>query len=289
MRGEIERGRERERRNRKMRKVDRERECAVFGLDKRNEKCLKRRWTGEGGAVKCFLLFFCFEERGEITYKALSSWDPSADLSTQRGRVFKLQNETQHLFVGLFPGTTYFFTLKASTNKGFGPPVTSRITTKIAAPMMPEYESETPLNETETTITILLKPAQSRGAPISSYQLVVKELRKSKSRRAAEEPQCFLAPFSFRNASILDSSYYMAAELPPSSLTMVQPFTVGDNKSYGGFWNPPLSPAKSYSIYFQAVSRSNGEWDPGRTLFTQNRTEHRLFTGGNAVRRGFEH
>uniref|UniRef100_A0A3B4AP71 protein-tyrosine-phosphatase n=1 Tax=Periophthalmus magnuspinnatus TaxID=409849 RepID=A0A3B4AP71_9GOBI len=195
----------------------------------------------------------------EITYKALSSWDPSADLSTQRGRVFKLQNETQHLFVGLFPGTTYFFTLKASTNKGFGPPVTSRITTKIAAPMMPEYESETPLNETETTITILLKPAQSRGAPISSYQLVVKELRKSKSRRTAEEPQCFSTPFSFRNASILDSSYYMAAELPPSSLTMVQPFTVGDNKSYGGFWNPPLSPAKSYSIYFQAVSRSNGE------------------------------
>lgn len=32
--------------------------------------------------------------------------------------------------------------------------------------MMPEYESESPLNETETTITILLKPAQSRGAPI---------------------------------------------------------------------------------------------------------------------------
>lgn len=35
-----------------------------------------------------------------------------------------------------------------------------------SAPMMPEYESEAPLNETETTITILLKPAQSRGAPI---------------------------------------------------------------------------------------------------------------------------
>uniref|UniRef100_M3ZDI7 protein-tyrosine-phosphatase n=1 Tax=Xiphophorus maculatus TaxID=8083 RepID=M3ZDI7_XIPMA len=196
----------------------------------------------------------------EITYKALSSLDPSADLTTQRGRVFKLRNETHHLFVGLYPGTTYFFTLKASTNKGFGPPVTTRITTKIAAPMMPEYESETALNETETTITILLKPAQSRGAPISSYQLVVKEERKSKSRRAASEaPECFSAPFSFRNASILNSAYYMAADLPPSSLTVVQPFTVGDNKSYGGFWNPPLSPAKSYSIYFQAMSRANGE------------------------------
>lgn len=68
----------------------------------------------------------------QITYKALSSLDPSADLTTQRGRVFKLRNETHHLFVGLYPGTTYFFTLKASTNKGFGPPVTTRITTKIA-------------------------------------------------------------------------------------------------------------------------------------------------------------
>uniref|UniRef100_A0A671W9B7 protein-tyrosine-phosphatase n=1 Tax=Sparus aurata TaxID=8175 RepID=A0A671W9B7_SPAAU len=201
------------------------------------------------------------ETNGVITlYEVSHSLDPSADLTTQRGRVFKLRNETHHLFVGLYPGTTYFFTLKASTNKGFGPPVTTRISTKIAAPMMPEYESEAPLNETETTITILLKPAQSRGAPISSYQLVVKEERKSKTRRAASEaPECFSAPVSFRNASILDSPYYIAAELPPSSLTVVQPFTVGDNKSYGGFWNPPLSPAKSYSIYYQAMSRANGE------------------------------
>ncbi len=87
----------------------------------------------------------------------------------------------------------------------------------------------------------------------------MKEERKSKTRRAASEaPECFSAPVSFRNASILDSPYYIAAELPPSSLTVVQPFTVGDNKSYGGFWNPPLSPAKSYSIYYQAMSRANG-------------------------------
>uniref|UniRef100_A0A8C6PP85 protein-tyrosine-phosphatase n=1 Tax=Nothobranchius furzeri TaxID=105023 RepID=A0A8C6PP85_NOTFU len=202
------------------------------------------------------------ETNGAITLYEVSliSLDPSADLTTQKGRVFKLQNETHHLFVGLYPGTNYFFTLKASTNKGFGPPVTTRITTKIAAPMMPEYDTETPLNETETTITILLKPAQSRGAPISSYQLVVKEERKSKSRRAASDtPECFSAPVSFRNASALSSPYYIAAELPPSSLTVVQPFTVGDNKSYGGFWNPPLSPAKSYSIFYQAMSRANGE------------------------------
>lgn len=68
----------------------------------------------------------------QINYKAVGSLDPSADLSSQRGKVFKLRNETHHLFVGLYPGTTYSFTIKASTAKGFGPPVTTRIATKIS-------------------------------------------------------------------------------------------------------------------------------------------------------------
>ncbi|XP_052415532.1 receptor-type tyrosine-protein phosphatase T isoform X5 [Carassius gibelio] len=195
----------------------------------------------------------------EITYKALGSLDPSADLTTQRGHVFKLPNETHHLFVGLHPGTTYYFTLKASTNKGFGPPVTNRIATKIAAPSMPEYETDSPLNETDTTITVLLKPAQSRGAPVSAYQLVVQEQRKQKVRRATDVLECFSVPVSFKNASILNSPHYFAAELPPVSLAVVQPFTIGDNKTYNGYWNAPLSPAKSYSIYFQALSKANGE------------------------------
>ncbi|MGH0137758.1 UNVERIFIED_CONTAM: hypothetical protein FKN15_064585 [Acipenser sinensis] len=194
----------------------------------------------------------------EISYKATGSLDPRAELSSQRGRVFKLQNETHHLFVGLYPGTTYSFTIKASTAKGFGPPVTTRITTKISAPSMPEYETDASLNETDTTITVLLKPAQSRGAPVSAYQLVVKEERKKKSRRAADVIECFATPVSYRNATALDSPHYFAAELLPVNLPVTQPFTVGDNKTYSGYWNAPLSPLKSYSIYFQAISKANG-------------------------------
>uniref|UniRef100_A0A8C2UCQ4 protein-tyrosine-phosphatase n=1 Tax=Coturnix japonica TaxID=93934 RepID=A0A8C2UCQ4_COTJA len=138
----------------------------------------------------------------EITYKAVGSLDPSADLSSQRGKVFKLRNETHHLFVGLYPGTTYSFTIKASTVKGFGPPITTRIATKISAPSMPEYDTDSPLNETDTTITVMLKPAQSRGAPVR---------------------------------------WVVPPPLP-----------------YNGYWNAPLSPLKSYSIYFQALSKANG-------------------------------
>lgn len=36
----------------------------------------------------------------------------------------------------------------------------------ILAPSMPPYELETPLNQTDSTVTVLLKPAQSRGAPV---------------------------------------------------------------------------------------------------------------------------
>ncbi|XP_077043498.1 receptor-type tyrosine-protein phosphatase T isoform X7 [Agelaius phoeniceus] len=195
----------------------------------------------------------------EITYKAVGSLDPSADLSSQRGKVFKLRNETHHLFVGLYPGTTYSFTIKASTVKGFGPPITTRIATKISAPSMPEYDTDSPLNETDTTITVMLKPAQSRGAPVSVYQLVVKEEKLQKARRAADITECFSVPVSYKNASSLDSPHYFAAELKPINLPVTQPFTVGDNKTYNGYWNAPLSPLKSYSIYFQALSKANGE------------------------------
>ncbi|XP_039936086.1 receptor-type tyrosine-protein phosphatase T isoform X2 [Hirundo rustica] len=195
----------------------------------------------------------------EITYKAVGSLDPSADLSSQRGKVFKLRNETHHLFVGLYPGTTYSFTIKASTVKGFGPPITTRIATKISAPSMPEYDTDAPLNETDTTITVMLKPAQSRGAPVSVYQLVVKEEKLQKARRAADIIECFSVPVSYKNASSLDSPHYFAAELKPINLPVTQPFTVGDNKTYNGYWNAPLSPLKSYSIYFQALSKANGE------------------------------
>uniref|UniRef100_A0A8C2KW07 protein-tyrosine-phosphatase n=1 Tax=Cyprinus carpio TaxID=7962 RepID=A0A8C2KW07_CYPCA len=94
--------------------------------------------------------------------------------------------------------------------------------------------------------------------PSSAYQVVVQEERKQKVRRATDVLECFSVPVSFRNASILNSPHYFAAELPPVSLAVVQPFTIGDNKTYNGYWNAPLSPAKSYSIYFQALSKANG-------------------------------
>ncbi|XP_018409292.1 PREDICTED: receptor-type tyrosine-protein phosphatase mu isoform X9 [Nanorana parkeri] len=195
----------------------------------------------------------------EISYKAVSSFDPEIDLSNQSGRILKQGNETHYLFFGLYPGTTYSFTIRASTAKGFGPPITNQFTTKISAPSMPAYELETPLNQTDSTLTVLLKPAQSRGAPVSVYQIIVEEEKSRRSRKTSEMLKCYPVPIHFQNSTMLNSPYYIAAEFPPNLLSSIMLFTVGDNKTYNGFWNAPLLPQKSYSIYYQAASRANGE------------------------------
>ncbi|CAK6983826.1 receptor-type tyrosine-protein phosphatase mu-like, partial [Scomber scombrus] len=194
-----------------------------------------------------------------ISYKALSSFDTEFDLSNQSGKVFKPANETSHVFSGLYPGSTYSFTIRASTVKGFGPPVITQFTTKISAPLMPAYDQETPLNQTDSTVTVLLKPAQSRGAPVSKYQVVVEEERPRRQRRGtAEILRCYPVPIHFQNATLLNSQYYFSAELPMSELRAPMPFSIGDNRTYSGYWNAPLLPHKSYGIYYQAVSTANG-------------------------------
>ncbi|MGH0172944.1 UNVERIFIED_CONTAM: hypothetical protein FKN15_064127, partial [Acipenser sinensis] len=162
----------------------------------------------------------------EISYKAVSSFDPEFDLSNQSGKVFKNGNETHYLFVGLYPGSTYSFTVRASTAKGYGPPIITQFTTKISGGV---------------------------------YQVVVEEERPRRAKKAAEILRCYPVPVHFQNASILNSQYYFSAEFPASGIQSSLPFTVGNNKTYNGYWNVPLLPHKSYSIYYQAVSTANGE------------------------------
>uniref|UniRef100_S4RUV8 Receptor-type tyrosine-protein phosphatase kappa n=1 Tax=Petromyzon marinus TaxID=7757 RepID=S4RUV8_PETMA len=195
----------------------------------------------------------------EITYQAVSSFDPSLVAAARSGVIHRASNETAHLFSGLFPGTSYAFTLRASTVKGYGPPVTVRLSTNISAPTLPRYEFDEPLNETDTTITVLLQPAASKGAPVSAYQLVVKENRQQQQQQQKPRASCFFEPIGFQAASARDSPHYFAAELPPAALPSPSRFVVGDNRTYNGFWNAPLTPEKSYDVYFQAVSQSAGE------------------------------
>uniref|UniRef100_A0A3Q1GRF6 Receptor-type tyrosine-protein phosphatase kappa n=1 Tax=Acanthochromis polyacanthus TaxID=80966 RepID=A0A3Q1GRF6_9TELE len=183
----------------------------------------------------------------EISYKAVSSFDPELDLSNQSGKVVKLGNETTHMFTGLYPGSTYSFTLRASTAKGYGPPVITHFATFMSLPFIKHF----------TLVTSLLILFVS--CVCSAYQVVVEEERPRRARGTAEILRCYPVPIHFQNATLLNSQYYFTAQFPAAGIHSPQPFTVGDNKTYNGYWNAPLLPQKSYSIYYQAVSTANGE------------------------------
>uniref|UniRef100_G1RVJ2 protein-tyrosine-phosphatase n=1 Tax=Nomascus leucogenys TaxID=61853 RepID=G1RVJ2_NOMLE len=191
----------------------------------------------------------------EISYSSIRSFDPAVPVAGPPQTVSNLWNSTHHVFMHLHPGTTYQFFIRASTVKGFGPATAINVTTNISAPTLPDYEGvDASLNETATTITVLLRPAQAKGAPISAYQIVVEELHPHRTKREAGAMECYQVPVTYQNAMSGGAPYYFAAELPPGNLPEPAPFTVGDNRTYQGYWNPPLAPRKGYNIYFQAMS-----------------------------------
>uniref|UniRef100_A0A7N6BE83 protein-tyrosine-phosphatase n=1 Tax=Anabas testudineus TaxID=64144 RepID=A0A7N6BE83_ANATE len=195
----------------------------------------------------------------EISYQSIESSDPGINVPGPRRTVSKLKNETYHMFSNLHPGTTYLISVRARTAKGFGQTALTEITTNISAPTFDYGDMPSPLSETESTITVLLRPAQGRGAPVSTYQVVVEEEMGKKVKRELGLQECFPLPMSHGEAQARGTPHYYTAELPPSSLPEASPFTVGDNHTYNGYWNSPLDPRKSYLVYFQAMSNFRGE------------------------------
>uniref|UniRef100_A0A672M124 Receptor-type tyrosine-protein phosphatase U n=1 Tax=Sinocyclocheilus grahami TaxID=75366 RepID=A0A672M124_SINGR len=195
----------------------------------------------------------------EISYQSIESSDPGINVPGPRRTVSKLRNETYHMFSNLHPGTTYLISVRARTAKGFGQTALTEITTNISAPTFDYGDIPSPLSETESTITVLLRPAQGRGAPVSTYQVIVEEEAGRKVKRELSFQDCFPIPTSHGEAQARGAPHYYTAELPPSSLPEATPFTVGDNHTYNGYWNSPLDPRKNYLIYFQAMSNFRGE------------------------------
>ncbi|KAL2084962.1 hypothetical protein ACEWY4_020480 [Coilia grayii] len=195
----------------------------------------------------------------EISYQSIESTDPSVNVPGPRRTVSKLRNETYHMFSNLHPGTTYLISVRARTAKGFGQTALTEITTNISAPTFDYGDMPSPLSETESTITVLLRPAQGRGAPVSTYQVVVEEESVRRVRRELGPQECFPLPTSHSEAQARGAPHYYTAELPPSNLSEARYFTVGDNHTYNGYWNTPLDPRKNYIIYFQAISNFRGD------------------------------
>ncbi|XP_059510353.1 receptor-type tyrosine-protein phosphatase U-like [Stegostoma tigrinum] len=205
----------------------------------------------------------------EVSYQCTKSSDPAVIVPCPKKTLLKPRTETNHKFKNLEPGTTYRFSIRASTVKGFGLRVFSMITTNIKAPSF-EYDGmPSPLAVTNTTITVQLKPARGRGAPISVYHIIVKEDKLRKVKQEPRTQECFPLSITWEVAVAEGIPHYYSAELIPRSLTRPRPFTVGDNNIYSGYLNAPLESMKNYSIYLQAMSNFNGEKKTNCTLIAE--------------------
>uniref|UniRef100_A0A8C5TCT2 Receptor-type tyrosine-protein phosphatase kappa n=1 Tax=Malurus cyaneus samueli TaxID=2593467 RepID=A0A8C5TCT2_9PASS len=181
----------------------------------------------------------------EVSYSSIQSFDPAVPVAGPPQTVSKLWNSTHHVFSHLHPGTTYQFFIRASTIKGFGPATTINVTTNISALLYfwPLF-----------LLCIHLLSCPFFLCLTSAYQIVVEELHPHRTKRETGAMECYQIPVTYQTALSGGSPYYFAAQLPPGNLPEPAPFTVGDNRTYQGFWNPPLAPRKGYNIYFQAMS-----------------------------------
>uniref|UniRef100_A0A4W3K7Z2 Protein tyrosine phosphatase receptor type Ub n=1 Tax=Callorhinchus milii TaxID=7868 RepID=A0A4W3K7Z2_CALMI len=186
----------------------------------------------------------------EISYQSIESSDPTLRIPGPRRTLSKPRNETYHVFSNLDPGTTYLFSVRASTGKGFGQTAQTEITTNISGwPTRRGWRME--LGAEQSVLISLLC--------CSVYQVVVEEAGLQRARRAAKTNECFPLAFTRDSAADEGSQHYYSAELQPSDLPDPTPFTVGNNNTYNGYWNAPLEPKKDYHIYLQAVSFFKGE------------------------------
>ena len=53
----------------------------------------------------------------------------------------------------------------------------------------------------------------------------------------------------------MDPRFHVAAEIPKDTVRRNPEFTIGDNKTYGIFYNGPLMKNQNYKIYTAFVSR----------------------------------
>ncbi len=80
----------------------------------------------------------------------------------------------------------------------------------------------------------------------SGYLVGVEEIPTKRKRQANDFAHYDVSP-----------AKYIAAELSEMQIMEDSSFVVGDNQTYGSYYNPPLKEGKSYQLYTAVFSRIN--------------------------------
>ncbi|CAH1268400.1 PTPRT [Branchiostoma lanceolatum] len=188
----------------------------------------------------------------KVSCKGLASHDPDYDPAKDVYPVEKLATEFHHVFEGLYSGTDYAITIRARTKKGYGDTAFKNCSTTIAEPPTPE--APLPVGEAkDNTVSLELKPVLPKNGPISAYYVVVQG---NNQLRFLDNQGEML---DYHEASDQGKPFYITAMFSPDEVKEKKNFVVGDNKTYGGYWNAPLVEGEKYSFIYGVASELNGE------------------------------
>lgn len=157
-----------------------------------------------------------------------------------------------HQFRDLHPATKYICSVSASTRSGLGN--TTNIVVWTQSSDLKEPPAPRIVERTDTTITINI--GQVSDPTVSFYRIIVEETKRI-NRRAV--PQSIRdVRLDFQTAIAQNSRAYVTAQLHKQQPRAIGNFVVGDNHTYNGFYNAPLSPSKEYDVWYGAYAMVDG-------------------------------
>ncbi|XP_055919435.1 putative inactive tyrosine-protein kinase Wsck isoform X2 [Eupeodes corollae] len=150
----------------------------------------------------------------------------------------------------LHPATKYNITVSAICGKYVCGSHNLTSTTEVGSPD-PIPEEPKIMNRTDSEIVVNINPYKNNNGPVTSYLVIVQKLDSSLTQPFDEE---LLG--SYERAQEDGTLYYIAGELEYQNTTQV--FAVGDNQTYGGYWNAPINKDAHIHISLGVVSTLNG-------------------------------
>ncbi|XP_063401743.1 receptor-type tyrosine-protein phosphatase kappa-like isoform X3 [Mytilus trossulus] len=161
-------------------------------------------------------------------------------------------DKQSHLFTDLHPATKYLCSISASSRAGIGTATNIVVWTQSSELKEPPVPSI--VDRTDTTITI--KIDQVLDPTVSFYRVIVEETKRVAKREVPEMIKDVRLDFS--TAVALGSRAYVTAQLNKQQPHVFGNFVVGDNQTYNGFYNAPLSPSKEYDVWYGAFAMVDG-------------------------------
>ncbi|KAL5021811.1 hypothetical protein ScPMuIL_000966 [Solemya velum] len=185
---------------------------------------------------------------GELLFFLVSCYD--VDATTIKHITERVpDNVFEYRLKELTPATKYNCSVNASTSKGSGPMHDIIVWTEAAELREPFPPIIT--DRTDTTVILELKAMDDPN--VGYYRILVERAIERRRRRIPDAFQD--VTLDFHSATEDGANIYVSAELTEIA---DDPFVVGDNKTYNGFFNAPLSPEDTYDIWFGAFSEVDG-------------------------------